>query len=271
MYVSIDLDNDSRLKLKSFAEAYVNDAFGVYGTYICHHCTVAHISNLDNDTLEWCFDHEGEKFNMFVDRIGISDLACAVAVDFDDDVPCKQNYPHVTVAVNACKNGKPVDSNYITEFEDVYKNIELTGVLTFHYRGEHCDTILRESLIRKNLNPLVCESFDDDPLTAYLADYLPHGMADLDSVELADWCDTVGDFLYIYNFGGWRVRAANSRPIVDDIVNDIHNCGYIERTHEADDYIMSRPKEFEKMRVAVYKICNIPNENDYYVVYQEEM
>lgn len=271
LYISIDLDRESRLKLKSLAESCVNDNFGTDAVYKCHHCTIAFINRLDDATLEWCIDNRGETFTMTVDRIGVSDLACAVAVDFDQYVPCKQNYPHITVAVNPVAGGKPVDSNYITEFQDVYENIELSGVLTFHYRGEYDNTTLNESLIRKNLNSLIFESaVDEDPIEAYLNDYEPKGIPTLDSVELADWCQNVGAFLYIYNFGGWRIMNANLDDIVNDIVSDIHNCGYIERTHEADDYILSRPKEFDRFYVAVYKICDIPGEKDYYVVYQEE-
>lgn len=276
LYISIDLDEQSRLKLKSFAEQYVRDVYGDDAIFICHHCTVAFRNKLNDEVLSWCDAHNHESFYMYVDRIGFSDKACAVSVDFGNDViPCQQAYPHITVAVNSANKGKPVDSNFITDFEDVYQNIKLCGELTYHYRGEINDTVLRESELRPCISDMLIESIDDyDDITAYLADYKPQELNfdNITSTELAEWCSSAGDFLYIYEFpiGGWKARAANTSEIVSDIVSDIQSCGYIEHTHEADQYIINRPKEFEGFYVAVYKICDIPGEKDYYIVYQEE-
>ena len=277
LYVSIDLDNESRLKLKSLCEPIVQDAFGDDAIYKCHHMTISHYTKLDNETLLWCEDNIGKQFTLYVDSIGVSDKAVAVAVDVDG-VVSKQAYPHITVAINPLTNGKPVDSNYITDFEDVYQNIELHGKLTFHYKGESDNTTLLESEIRKPIQQHINESWvdnDDNPdIIDYLNDYKGTDFRpdDIDSYTLRQWVLSVGDFLYAYDFpfGGLKLSAANTSSIVEDIANDIENCGYIEHTHEIDDLLLRREDEFRNMYVAVYKICDVPGSKDYYVVYQEE-
>ena len=269
LYISIDLDTKSRHKLKYFCEEDVIEQFSDDAVYKCHHMTISHYSRLTPDILDWCIKNKNKEFKFYVDNIGFSDKAIAVGIDIDG-VPCTQAYPHITVAVNRATGGKPVDSNYIRDFEDVYENVELSGTVVFHYKGEKDNTTLNESL---------CEwyslgSNDMSEEDAYLAGY-PGSDFNPDNItsdDLAQWCSTCGDFLFAYNFpiGGLRLRAANVSDIVNDIVNDIHNCGYIEVSHEIDHLILSREKDLYGMFTAVFKICDIPGEKDYYVVYQEE-
>ena len=269
LYISIDLDTESRHKLKYFCEYDVQELFGQDAIYKCHHMTISHYSRLTPEVLEWCKQNDGKYFTLYVDKIGFSEKAISVAIDADD-IPFTSAYPHITVAVNSANGGKPVDSNYIKNFEDVYENIELKGKLTFHYRGEQDNSTLNESLLEWYI-------YGDNEMSeedAYLAGY-PGSDFNPDNItsdDLAQWCSTCGDFLFAYNFpiGGLRLRAANVSDIVNDIVNDIHNCGYIEVSHEIDHLILSREKDLYGMFTAVFKICDIPGEKDYYVVYQEE-
>lgn len=64
-------------------------------------------------------------------EIGISDKAIAVKVDrfpaFETDGVTPKKIPHVTVAVSP--NGKPVDSNFITEWEPLEHKIQLIGTV----------------------------------------------------------------------------------------------------------------------------------------------
>lgn len=91
--------------------------------------------------------------------------------------------------------------------------------------------------------------------------------------ELAKWCQTAGDFLYIYDsyFGGMKARAANSGELASEVANDVYHCGYIEPTHEADAYLNPRQVDFENNYIAVYKLHDVPGEDkkDYYVVYEK--
>jgi hypothetical protein len=277
LYISVDLDNESRLKLKSFCEPTVQDMFGEDAVYKCHHMTISTYKNLDDDILSWCEENEGNDFTLYVDSIGVSDKAVSVAIDVDG-VMTKQAYPHITVAVNPLTGGRPVDSNYITNFEEVYHNIELHGKLVFHYKNENTNTTLIESEIRKSIQQLINESWvdgDNNPdIIDYLNDYqgtdfIPE---ELYSYDLRHWVLTSGDFLYAYDFpiGGLKIRAANTVAIIEDIANDLEECGYIKHTHEIDELLLKRENEFKNMYVAVYKVCDVPGSKDYYVVYQQE-
>lgn len=277
LYISIDLDTESRLKLKSFCEPTVQDMFDEDAVYKCHHMTISTYKNLDDDILSWCEENEGNDFTLYVDSIGVSDKAVSVAIDVDG-VMTKQAYPHITVAVNPLTGGRPVDSNYITNFEEVYHNIELHGKLVFHYKNENTNTTLIESEIRKPIQQLINESWvdgDNNPdIIDYLNDYqgtdfIPE---ELYSYDLRHWVLTSGDFLYAYDFpiGGLKIRAANTVAIIEDIANDLEECGYIKHTHEIDELLLKRENEFKNMYVAVYKVCDVPGSKDYYVVYQQE-
>lgn len=272
LYISIDLDNESRRRLKYFCEEDVAEHFGDDAVYKCHHMTISHCSRLTPEILTWCQENNGKEFTLYVDTIGFSEKAIAVGVDVDS-VVSTQAYPHITVAVNSAVNGKPVDSNYIKDFEDVYENIVLKGKLTFHYKGERDNTTLLESC--SNINEWVSVD-DNEDIQAYLNGYPGEDFnpEDIGSYELMQWCRKAGDFLYAYpfpiGFPSLRLRAANSDSIVEDIVNDIDQCAYIEQTHEIDELLFNKEDEFRDMYVAVFKICGIPDEKDYYVVYQEE-
>ena len=100
-------------------------------------------------------------------------------------------------------------------------------------------------------------------------DFIPE---ELYSYDLKNWVLNVGDFLYAYDFpiGGLKLRTANTEDIINDIANDLDNCGYIKHTHEIDELLLRRESEFKDMYVAVYKVCDVPGSKDYFVVYQEE-
>jgi hypothetical protein len=61
-----------------------------------------------------------------VTKVGISDMAMAVAVQ--SDIETKNKIPHVTVAINP-NGGKPVMSNDITDWQDIRMFI-LSGEVT---------------------------------------------------------------------------------------------------------------------------------------------
>ena len=137
---------------------------------------------------------------------------------------------------------------------------------------------LQEVLIN-SMAKILGESWEDepeeteiDPVEEYENDY-PNGGFDPKSVDinvLTDWVRSVGDFLYIINSpfrGGYSLCAANTQAIVDEIVDDLNRCSYVEPTHEVDYVITRREREFVYDYVAVLKVVGAPGE-DYYIVYQ---
>lgn len=111
-----------------------------------------------------------------------------------------------------------------------------------------------------------------DPVEEYEKGY-PNGGFDpksVDETELLNFCKNIGDFLYIIKdpFRGWRISAANSEPIQQEIMTDILNCAYVEPSHEMDYLITQREREFMYDYVCVMKIHGTPD-GDYYVVYQK--
>ena len=74
-----------------------------------------------------------EKFKITAKELGISDKAIAVKVD----TLClsENDLKHVTLATNKETKGKPVDSNYITEWQNI-EPFELEGVVTFYKKYE---------------------------------------------------------------------------------------------------------------------------------------
>lgn len=269
LYISIDLNDQSRRNLKYFCEKDVYEAFGDDAVYKCHHMTISHYSRLTPEILDWCQKHKGQEFTMYVDTIGFSDKAIAVGIDIEG-VPCTQAFPHITVAINSGNNAKSSDSNYIEHFDVIWENVELKGKLTFHYSGEQDSTTLNESLLEW-YSVLDNEMSEED---AYLAGYpgSDFNPEDMTADDLAQWCATCGDFIYAYPspIRGLCLRAANVQNIVDVIIKDLYDCSYIEVSHDIDNLIFAREKDMVGMYTAVFKVCGIPNEIDYYIVYQEE-
>lgn len=82
------------------------------------HCTLLHISQLhDNSEIyNYLNDRIGEKYEIVINGIGISDKAVAFRVA-EYSVVCVNEIPHITIAT--FNGGKPVDSNNITEWKDI--------------------------------------------------------------------------------------------------------------------------------------------------------
>jgi hypothetical protein len=65
----------------------------------------------------------GEGVDLIATHIGVSNDAIAVKVDFTGET--QNRFPHVTLATPI--NGKPVNSNYIENWQPLEKPIELYG------------------------------------------------------------------------------------------------------------------------------------------------
>lgn len=132
-----------------------------------------------------------------------------------------------------------------------------------------------ENVIRRLINEGFYdnEEYNDiDPFEEYEKGY-PNSdfdVSDMTKTDLAKWCDTVGDFLYIYNgLRGWSVMNANSSEIINEIVGDVYNCSHIEPTHEMDYLLYRYEREFQYSYVCVFKIYNT-KDGDYYIIYQQD-
>lgn len=85
---------------------------------ILDHCTLLHVSQLhDNQVFyDYLNARVGETFSMIINGIGISNKAAAFKIA-DYSVVCANKIPHITIAT--FNDGKPVDSNNITEWKDI--------------------------------------------------------------------------------------------------------------------------------------------------------
>jgi hypothetical protein len=112
LYSCVLLDKASHNALLNRVE--VPEGWTVYA----HHMTINLGPLKDKSEL-------GKKVDLFVTKVGISDMAMAVQVD---GYPSKNAIPHVTIAVNQ-DGGKPVMSNDITKWKNV-KIFVVSGVVT---------------------------------------------------------------------------------------------------------------------------------------------
>lgn len=87
------------------------------GWYL-HHCTLLHKSQSDYIKEAILEDRLGERYSIIVDGIGASDKALAFRVAGGSMCTvCANKIPHITICT--FNGGKPVDSNYITEWKDI--------------------------------------------------------------------------------------------------------------------------------------------------------
>ena len=141
LYIALELTAESQNILKEWFSEHLPNIQATHPkwkefTTYCHHMTIAFYTEMTQRTYAWCVSHDAEKFKITAKEIGISDKAIAVKVD----TLClsENSLKHVTLATNKDTNGKPVDSNYITEWQDIIP-LELEGTVTFYekYKQEN--------------------------------------------------------------------------------------------------------------------------------------
>ena len=69
----------------------------------------------------------GKKVTLTVTHLGKSDLAIAVKVN---GYTSTNDTPHITLAVNVNAGGKPFNSNQITNWVKLPREISITGIVT---------------------------------------------------------------------------------------------------------------------------------------------
>lgn len=86
--------------------------------FIVDHVTLMHVSQHDDDLYNFLSSKLGRKAQIVIDRIGQSNKAVAFGVYLCEyRNKCKNKNPHITILTQ--NDGKPVDSNYITDWIDI--------------------------------------------------------------------------------------------------------------------------------------------------------
>lgn len=119
-YFGLFLDTDTKNRLMDILTDNIdyNIALGVADKIFIDHCTLLHVSQLhgNSEIYNYLKGYVGEKFQIVINGVGISDKAMAFRVD-KKSVICVNDIPHITIAT--FKGGKPVDSNEITNWKDI--------------------------------------------------------------------------------------------------------------------------------------------------------
>lgn len=122
LYFGIFFKGEEKQKLLNLAKKYVPDDWRIY----CDHCTLAfNDGNYKSiSTAEAVSQRLGEEISVCGFSIGISDNAIALRLS---SAPTANEIPHITLGV---KPGHyPVESNYITEWEELSSLVFLKGVI----------------------------------------------------------------------------------------------------------------------------------------------
>lgn len=119
-YFGLFLDTDTKNRLMDILTDNIdyNIALGVADKIFIDHCTLLHVSQLhgNSEIYNYLKGYVGEKFQIVINGVGISDKAMAFRVD-EKSVVCVNDIPHITIAT--FRGGKPVDSNEITNWKDI--------------------------------------------------------------------------------------------------------------------------------------------------------
>lgn len=123
-YFGLFLDTDTKNRLMDMLTDNIdyNIALNVADKIFIDHCTLLHVSQLhgNSEIYNYLKGYVGEKFQIVINGVGISDKAMAFRVD-EKSVVCVNDIPHITIAT--FRGGKPVDSNEITNWKDIEPTI----------------------------------------------------------------------------------------------------------------------------------------------------
>jgi hypothetical protein len=116
LYSAVVLDDDDQDNLIMFVDDYVD--IPLNWKKIAHHMTMGFKEHVP----EHLRDDIGKTVQLTVKEIGVSEDAIAVKVD---GYPSNNKIPHVTIAIP--KDGKPYNSNLITDWKPVDEEIIIKG------------------------------------------------------------------------------------------------------------------------------------------------
>ena len=118
-YYGLFIDDVSKRKLMSLVP---EDAYKVY----CDHMTIAHKSKFNDEIVERCESLVGKQFEVMATHIGVSKDVMAVGVE--TNCFSFNKIKHITLCTLSPK-GKPVQSNFITDWRELEAPILLSGVV----------------------------------------------------------------------------------------------------------------------------------------------
>ncbi len=119
LYSAVVLDDDARDHLISLVNTYVDIPFN--WKKIAHHMTMG----FKQPVPQHLRDDIGKRVPLLVKEIGISDDAIAVKVE---GYHSNNKIPHITIAIP--KDGKPFNSNLITDWKSIEDEIIVHGKVT---------------------------------------------------------------------------------------------------------------------------------------------
>jgi len=119
LYSAVVLDEDARDHLLMLVKNYVD--IPLSWKKLAHHMTIIFNEELPEELK----DDKDKRVLLHLKNIGISEDAIAVEVE---GYPSTKKIPHITVAIP--KEGKPVNSNYITDWIPIEEDIILKGKVT---------------------------------------------------------------------------------------------------------------------------------------------
>lgn len=122
-YYGLFLTEESKAKLKAWLinSNYQSEILKSEKEYL-DHCTMLHKSQRVEDTylieedLKFMLTVQVKNMRLEIDGIGVSDKALAFRCNLSEEL-CANKVPHITICT--FNGGKPVDSNYITEWKDI--------------------------------------------------------------------------------------------------------------------------------------------------------
>lgn len=123
IYSAVILDKKGRNVLAS----HVADQIPEGWKPIMHHMTIGFRKSLEDLELG---EFEGKTVELTVKSLGKSEMAMAAHVEGFKSI---NDIPHVTIAVNSKKGGKPVMSNKITDWKKI-KPFIITGIVKNIYQ-----------------------------------------------------------------------------------------------------------------------------------------
>ena len=120
-YFGLFLDEETKKGLLDVFLTYLEEGNSVgylMNKIYLDHCTLLHVSQLhgNSEIYNYLNDRIGEKYEIVINGIGISDKAIAFRVA-EYSIVCVNEIPHITITT--FNDGKPVDSNNITEWKDI--------------------------------------------------------------------------------------------------------------------------------------------------------
>lgn len=116
-YTGVILDTKSHQKLIKKFKKFIPDDWELKA----HHMTIHMGPVKEGDYVD---KHKGMNIYLSVDSFAMDDKVCAVGVS---GFVSKNKQPHVTIAVNRKKGGKPYHSNELKDWKEIKRPFKIMG------------------------------------------------------------------------------------------------------------------------------------------------